>query len=877
MSARVPPVTDGPRPDHADDVPGRPVRWPQRQRQRQRQGRPLTRALLAVVMAAGVVVLAGAPAQGAAAVISVDRLSGADRYATAADIAEAYADEIESRGRPAIDTILITSGADEHFGCALPAPALSRRYEAPLLLTERSELPNSVERFVEDFDIDRAFILGGTDVVSNDVKTELEDLNNVDVTRVAGDDCYGTAVEVAELVGSSPGVPGTYRREGRTALVATGEVFADALAAGPLAYTGEHPILLTPRASLDQRVSQFLRSSRTEHVIMLGGTAAVSSSVERAIEQLGISVERLFGTDRHATAVSVGEVLLGENSPDSCFGGDQVGLAYGRKAADAITSGPLLGELCAPLVLTELRDLPRATSDFLEADEYVTGDADGDLRITIFGGTAAVSRSAENDAVNAARLREIRATVVAVEGACHFTVTFSEPVRTIDARRPTNYTLEGNALTAGAARVDVGTGSATSEAVVILGGAASPSTAAVPTGCLVPLEARDRVGVEGQSIRGATDRRTVRATDSAVRSDNTRPNLTVTAPDGGLEVAVEISEPVRQASFDVTFTRDRVDDTISVFVLEGETQFTIFVPYEELQQGDRIVIPSGAVEDFAGNSSLRELVTVRRDTVLPRARRVTVTDPVARASSYVELSGFYNRARVSRALRIEALDDGAAFGAAGNDWEISIEFDENLGAGDPARVTVTPALQRIDVATSGETDVPSLVDDLNGDPIFNDLFEADLTDHEFADDALISETLRYVAFVGGLSTVDLRLEWSEPVRDCDALDRPVRLDRIEIDTNANGVADFALDGFGAAASEVEFVAAPDGNEYIVAGRAACDETPGVASGTLVARISSENVAELPSLGSRAFIRAGAAYDLRGNPAPNQTLNALRRS
>jgi len=747
MSARVPPAADGSRPGPAAGPDDRLVK---------RQRRRVMRVLVAMAVAAGTVVMTGSPAQGAAAVIEVDRHSGADRYATAVEIAEAYADEVRGRGRPAIDTILVTSGADAHFGCALPAPALSRLYEAPLLLTTRTDVPNAVERFVEDYDIDRAFILGGTDVVSNDVRDELEKLNNVEVKRVAGSDCYGTAVEVAELVGSPAGQPGTYRREGRTALVATGEVFADALAAGPLAYTGEHPILLTPRSSLDSRVSQFLRSSRTEHVIILGGSAAVSGSVERAIESLGISVERLFGADRYATAVSIGEELLGSSPPQGCFAGDEVGLAYGRKSPDAIASGPLLGELCAPLLLTDVRDLPRATSDYLESDDYATGDADGDLRITIFGGTAAVSRSAENDAVRAARLREISASVRAVEGACYFTVSFSEPVRTSDARRVDNYTLEGRALSTSLARVDAGSGSSTSTATVILAGATSGSTTAVPTGCLSPLESRDRVGVDGQSIRGATDRRTVRETDVAVRSDNARPNLTVTAPDGGVEVVVDISEPVRQSSFDVTFTRDRVDDVITAFVLAGERRFTVFVPYEELQQGDRIEIPSGAVVDLAGNASLREFVTVRRDTVLPRVQSVTVTEPAARSASFVELSGHHNRSRISRVMRIEALDDGDAYGAAGNDWEINIEFDAALGTSDPARIVVSATQQRISVTTSADTEVPDLVDDLNQDLEFSKRFVADLTDHEFADDATISETLRYVAFVGGVSTVDLR-------------------------------------------------------------------------------------------------------------------------
>ena len=869
MSARVPSVRVQP----TSGAPSDPLRGRACSNARKRRA---AQAMVALLVAAAGLALTTSPAHGGAAVISVDRLSGATRYETAVEIAEAYADEIEDRGRPSIDTILLTSGEDEHFGCALPAPALSRLYEAPLLLTERSELPDAVEDFVEDFDIDRAFILGGTDVVSNSVESELEALNRIDVERIAGDDCYGTAVEVADLVGDAPGEPGDYLREGRTALVATGEVFADALAAGPLAYTGEHPILLTPKAALHQQVSQFLRSSDTEHVIILGGPGAVASSVERAIEQLGISVDRLYGADRHATAVRIAEELLGDRAPQSCFEGDEVGLAYGFKSPDAITSGPLLGELCAPLLLTELNDLPKSASDFLESDEYITGDEDGDLRITIFGGTAAVSRGAENDAVNAARLDEIRARVEAIEGACHFTVTFSEPVRTSDARVASNYTQGSRTLSSSLARVDTGSGSSTTEAVVILVGGAYTTGAAAPTGCDDPLESRDRVGVDGRAIRGANDRRTVREASVLVRSDNTRPNLTVTAPDGGIEVIVEISEPVQQSSFDVTFTRDRVDDDVSVFVLDGETRFAIPVPYDELETGDRIEIPAGAVEDFAGNGSLREFVTVRRDNTLPRVSRVTVTEAVAREAAFVDLDGRYNRARVTGAMKITALDDGDAFGAAGNEWSIQIEFDTSLQSGDRADITVTLSQKRILVKVGEDTDVQDVVDDLNRDADFADLFEADLTDHELADDATIEDTLRYTRFGAGVSTVDLGLEWTEPVRDCVASEHPIRLDRIEIDTDANGVSDFALDGFGASSSGVQFVAATDGNEYIVAGTAACDLSSGVPSGTLVARLSSGIADELPTLRSRAIIEGGAAYDLRGNPAANQTLNGFRR-
>ena len=834
------------------------------------------RALLGLTIAAAVLVGTPAPAQGAAAVIEVDRLSGATRYETAAEIAESYAREVEDRGRPPIDTILLTSGADAHFGCALPAPALSRRHEAPLLLTARSQLSSAVKRFVNEYDIDRAYILGGTDVVSKSVSDELKALNNVDVTRVAGGDCYGTAVEVAKLVGESPGIPGSYRREGRTALVATGEVFADALAAGPLAYRGQHPILLTPRSALHQQASEFLVSSGTRHVIVLGGTAAVSTGVERAIEQLGISVDRLFGADRYATAVRVAEELLGVRAPQVCFSGDEVGLAYGFASPDAITSGPLLGERCAPLLLTGSRELPGAASGFLASDTYVTGDADGDLRITILGGTAAVSRVVESKAANAARLAPILANVSALEGACHFTVTFSEPVWASDAQSADNYRRGSQALSPSLARVDAGAGLSTSKATVVLAGASIPAGSDVATGCTDPLDARERVGVVGGAIRGASDRRTVQRAESSVRSDHVPPSLTVSAPDGGIEMYVEISEPVQAGSFDVTFTRDRVDHVETVYIYQSTTRLQISVPLEldELETDDRIEIPAGAVRDLAGNGNRRKLVVVQRDTTQPRVRYAAVTAPAARQASSVELGGRHSQTSVSGLMRIDALDDGAASGAAGNAWQIRIRFDHGLHANDPPLVTVTESNRRVDVSASPGSALPDLVSHLNRDPRFRELFEADLTGHNLADDATVDETPSWVAFSGGVSTADLSVAWTELVRDCEASDLSIRFDRIAVDADGNGLADFRLDGADAAAGGVQFVSAPDGNPYIVAGSAACDGSAGAASGTLVARLSSATLSKLPTPASLLYVSVGAAYDLRGNPSPGQRISMV---
>ena len=58
-----------------------------------------------------------------------------------------------------------------------------------------------------------------------------------------------------------------------------GEGFADALTAGPLAYNNEFPILLTAPGSLRAETDAALADLGIDHVIIVGGTAAVSQAV----------------------------------------------------------------------------------------------------------------------------------------------------------------------------------------------------------------------------------------------------------------------------------------------------------------------------------------------------------------------------------------------------------------------------------------------------------------------------------------------------------------------------------------------------------------------------------------------------------------------
>lgn len=846
-----------------------------RRRAYSRRGAAAIAAGTALLLLSGVL----SPVQAAAPFVDSERISGPTRYETAAEIAEEYLEE-QGGARSLTDTVILASGADADFGYALVAPALARRFSAPLLLTDPNQLSAAAARFIDNNSIDRVFILGDTSVVSSAVQASVDRISGVAVTRLGSGDVYATAAQVAERVGPSVGSPGRFGSHGRTSLLATGEVFADALAAGPLAYRGEHPILLTPRTSLHPDVSRFLSRSNTEHVIILGGPAAVSGAVESAIRDLGITVSRLYGADRFATSVRIGEELLGDSSPQGCFDGGELGLASGLKAPDAIASGPLLGELCAPLVLTDSEELPKSVEDFLESSDYVTGDLDGELDITVFGGTSAVRRAVIIEVVNAATLDPISARIRAVEGRCHFTVDFDDPVRTADVEDIGNFILDDRTLEPGDASADAGNAAATTSVTVVLRGAVAASPGGVPVGCVAPLIAGDLLELRGGRIGTTTDRRTVRRAAIAVAADRSRPRLTISALDGADIVYIESSEAIEdtdQGRARVRFKRSGQDAEFSDLHLgDGEFRHEVDVPFADgLQPGDVVTVDAGEVQDLAGNTNSEVSTTARRDQVAPRVARVTVSAPAGRSAASIGIDGRL-ATRISDAMEITAKATGSAYGAIGNDWRLDIELVEDGDAELPATVDVSTASQQIDIRVAEDRTLDEIVDDLNSDSVFRQHFSARISGSTSSAHATLNDRVNAGRLQGGVSTVDLTVYWSEPVRDCDAAEGQVKPGLLELDVEGDGKYDFFLDGLFSSRLAVTFVDAPDGNPAITADAAACDNAVGVAPGTLVARLESERLASLPALTSRLLVRKGAATDLKGNESVHRRFSGFTR-
>ncbi|SDQ67377.1 cell wall-binding repeat-containing protein [Quadrisphaera sp. DSM 44207] len=196
------------------------------------------------------------------------------------------------------------------------------------------------------------------------------------VVRRSGEDRYGTAVAV-----SRAGFPGGAGE----VVVASGQDFPDALAAGQVAAGAGGPLLLVPRDGvLPAGVREELARLAPQRIRVVGGTSAVSDAVLAQLEALA-PTQRLSGRDRYDTA-AVAASTTGR-------AGGTVFLASGTGYADALAGGALAARNGDALLLSAPGTLPAPTADALRV--LRPG------RVVLLGGTASVS-DAVRDAVAAA-------------------------------------------------------------------------------------------------------------------------------------------------------------------------------------------------------------------------------------------------------------------------------------------------------------------------------------------------------------------------------------------------------------------------------------------------------------------------------------------
>ncbi len=373
---------------------------------------------------------------------TASRISGPTADATAAQELEHQFTVAAGECPGTATTRPIVLATDASYPDALASAPLARALGTGTLLTPPTQLSAVTAAAIRAEGVTRVYVVGGPLAVSTSVLATLRSTpvaacgggpgpgGQLLVTRIFGTTEYDTAAQIAtsaaalggigamDLAGAYVGVNAT-GGDGRdnttagtgssapvasgalpTAVVTTGKGFEDAESASTLAYAERLPVLLTTPATLSVQVSSSIGSLGIRQVVVMGGQLAVSNAVVASIEQLGVSVLRVAGSDATGTAVELAQL---EEAPSPTgagwhgTGGLTVargnGYSDGLAGAVVAADGPSSGAP-EPLVLTESPTTVGAPLTAFLRSAGSTGI--GGLRVshlTVLGGTLALSQT----------------------------------------------------------------------------------------------------------------------------------------------------------------------------------------------------------------------------------------------------------------------------------------------------------------------------------------------------------------------------------------------------------------------------------------------------------------------------------------------------
>jgi cell wall-associated NlpC family hydrolase len=283
----------------------------------------------------------------------VTRISGKDRYATAAQASAAAFPQ----GAP---IAFVATGADYPDALAAAAAAGGR---GPVLLTRPALVPQATADELRRLGESRVIVVGGAHAVTDGALEAIQVIaHSASVVRIAGVDRYATAAALSQV---------TFPQGANVVYIATGSAFPDALAAAGAA-GGNGPVLLARQNALPASTAAEVRRLAPSIVHVVGGVDAIGNAVLNAIPA---RVDRIAGGDRFATAAALSAIAFPQGAP----------VAYVATSADYpdALSAAASAARNGPVLLTSLWNAPASTVAELQRL--------GVHRIVVVGGTFVIT------------------------------------------------------------------------------------------------------------------------------------------------------------------------------------------------------------------------------------------------------------------------------------------------------------------------------------------------------------------------------------------------------------------------------------------------------------------------------------------------------
>jgi putative cell wall-binding protein len=204
--------------------------------------------------------------------LTVTRIEGSNRYETSVKVAEKIGN---------IGEIAVVTG--NNFADALSMSAIAASKGMPIILTEQNSLPSSVTDFLSKNSITKSYVIGGTSVISDSIKSSLPGSE-----RIFGADRYATNKAIIDQFATDIDFSFSF--------IATGGNYPDAISGSALAARLDGPIILSssnPSISTKDIIKNY--NMKIGSLTALGGATVIpDTTVNQLVDLANPNISRYY-------------------------------------------------------------------------------------------------------------------------------------------------------------------------------------------------------------------------------------------------------------------------------------------------------------------------------------------------------------------------------------------------------------------------------------------------------------------------------------------------------------------------------------------------------------------------------------------------------
>ena len=263
----------------------------------------------------------------------ITELTGSDRYETAVKISK-------EGWKNGSDKVVIING-DVSIDGIISTP-LATTYNAPILLVEKNNVPNSVKSELKRLNPKDVIIIGDENAISKTTANQIKSTVNASQTRLNGSNRYETSLLIAKEIDKNHDVEKVYITNANG-----GEV--DALTIAAKAGQDKQPIILTDKDSITDNTYKWLKSEDLQNAYFIGGPQMISTNVINKVNDItkdNVTNNRVYGADRHETNANVIKKFYTDDELEAVL------VAKSDVLVDALAAGPLAANLKSPILIT---------------------------------------------------------------------------------------------------------------------------------------------------------------------------------------------------------------------------------------------------------------------------------------------------------------------------------------------------------------------------------------------------------------------------------------------------------------------------------------------------------------------------------------------